>query len=56
MRSFPYWILSAVALGVVVGAVIHPGVPEIVIVWLASLALLSFWRRLSRQRLTSQAG
>lgn len=44
MRSLAFWLFTAPALGVVVGAMIRPGVAEAVVVWCAAVALCYGWR------------
>lgn len=54
MQSFPYWLLTALALGAFLGALLHPGPIEIVIVWAVAAALCSAWRRTRNRRLATR--
>ncbi len=49
MKSFPFWLSIAAALGAVAGTTLHPGIPEIVIVW-AVVAGLYYATRNMRRR------
>lgn len=40
-------LLSSIAFGAVVGSVVHPGIPEIAIVWAIAVGLYYGFRRLS---------
>lgn len=49
MKSFPFWLATAIALGSAAGTVLRPGIPEIVIAWtvliLAGTAVRSYRRK-----------
>lgn len=50
MHSFPYWLLTAMALGALLGTFIHPSWIEVLIVWAALTTACSFWRRMNNRR------
>lgn len=56
MHSFPYWLLTALALGAFLGSLLHPSPLEIVIVFAALAALCSAWRRMNKRRALANRG
>ena len=56
MQSFFFWLTSALALGALLGSVLHPGLPEIIISLLVLNALFygaRGWARKPRQGVTA---
>jgi uncharacterized membrane protein YfcA len=51
MQSFTYWLLTAMAVGALLGGALRPSFLEVAIVWLVSMAAFQFWRRLQRRAL-----
>ncbi len=53
MKSFPFWLSIAAALGAVAGTILRPGVPEIVIVWVLVAGLYYATRNMRDRSLAS---
>ena len=49
MRSFTFWLITALAIGATLGSLIRPGIPEIAIVWGVAVALNYGWRSARRK-------
>lgn len=50
MQSFPYWLLTAMALGALLRNFIPINWIEILICWVVLAALCSGWRRMNNRR------
>lgn len=50
MQSFFFWLTSAIALGALLGSILHPGFPEIMISLVALNVLFYGARGLARKR------
>lgn len=43
MKSFVLWLATAAAIGAMTGTIVHPGIPEILAVWAATVAIYYGW-------------
>ena len=53
MKSFLFLLVTAAAVGALAGTILHPGAPEIVIVWAALIGLFYGVRSLRSARRTA---
>lgn len=43
MKSFVLWLATAAAIGATAGTILRPGIPEIFVAWVATVAIYYAW-------------